>query len=188
VEEELLSLPKDMQARFLRISELLQFFGPQHVGMPHVRPLSNKLWEMRLVGREGIGRALYAAASGRRLVARFHQENSETAAAGVGDGSQTSQGDRRMSKRLEATRKKMLADPEVQAAYDALRDEFNLAHELIAARVRAGLTQAQLADKMGTTQSVIARLESGARLPSVKTLLRFAKATHSRPIIKLRAA
>jgi phage-related protein len=68
VEEELLSLPKDMQARFLRISELLQSFGPQHVGMPHVRPLSNKLWEMRLVGREGIGRALYAAASGRRLV------------------------------------------------------------------------------------------------------------------------
>ena len=67
-----------------------------------------------------------------------------------------------MTKRLEATKKKMLADPEVQAAYDALGDEFNLAHELIAARVRAGLTQAQLADKMGTTQSVIARLESGS--------------------------
>ncbi len=93
-----------------------------------------------------------------------------------------------MSSSVKATRKQILADPEVRAAYDALRDEFNLAHELIAARVRAGLTQAQLADKMGTTQSVIARLESGARLPSVKTLLRFAKATHSRPIIKLRAA
>jgi phage-related protein len=68
VEEELLSLPKDMQARFLRISELLQSFGPQYVGMPHVRPLSNKLWEMRLVGREGIARALYVVAPGRRLV------------------------------------------------------------------------------------------------------------------------
>ena len=93
-----------------------------------------------------------------------------------------------MRRSLETTRKKMLADPGVQASYDALRDEFNLARELIAARVRAGLTQAQLADKMGTTQSVIARLESGARLPSVKTLLRFAKATHSRPVIRLRAA
>ena len=92
-----------------------------------------------------------------------------------------------MNYSVKATRKRLLADPEVQAAYDALRDEFNLAHELIAARVHAGLTQAQLADKMGTTQSVIARLESGARLPSVKTLLRFAKATHSRPIIRLRA-
>ncbi len=39
VEAELLSLPKDMQARFLRISELLERFGPQRVGLPHVRPL-----------------------------------------------------------------------------------------------------------------------------------------------------
>ena len=57
-----------MQARFLRIASLLQTFGPQHVGMPYVRPLGNKLWEMRLTGRAGIGRAIYVAASGRRLV------------------------------------------------------------------------------------------------------------------------
>ena len=68
VEAELLSLPKDMQARFLRISELLESFGPQRVGLPHVRPLGEKLWEMRLSGREGIGRAIYTAAAGRRLV------------------------------------------------------------------------------------------------------------------------
>ena len=68
VEAELMTLPKDMQARFLRISELLQNFGPQHVGMPHVRPLGEKLWEMRLTGATGIGRAIYAAASGQRLV------------------------------------------------------------------------------------------------------------------------
>ena len=59
VEAELLSLPKDMQARFLRISELVESFGPQRVGLPHVRPLGEKLWEMRLSGREGIGRAIY---------------------------------------------------------------------------------------------------------------------------------
>jgi transcriptional regulator with XRE-family HTH domain len=82
----------------------------------------------------------------------------------------------------------MLADPKVREAYADLDEEFNLARELIAARVRAGLTQAELAQRMGTTQSAIARLESGARLPSVKTLLRFAKATKSRPILKLRAA
>jgi len=93
-----------------------------------------------------------------------------------------------MSRSFEASRKKMLADPEVQASYDALKNEFDLARELIAARVRAGLSQAELADKMGTTQSVIARLESGTRLPSVKTLMRFAKATHSRPVIRLLTA
>lgn len=68
VKAELLALPKDMQARFLRISELVQSFGPQRVGLPHVRPLGEKLWEMRLSGKEGIGRAIYSAAAGRRLV------------------------------------------------------------------------------------------------------------------------
>jgi ribosome-binding protein aMBF1 (putative translation factor) len=93
-----------------------------------------------------------------------------------------------MTKRLRSVRKKMLADREVRAAYATMADEFGLARELIAARVRAGLTQAELAERMGTTQSVVARLESGARLPSVKTLLRFAKATGARPVIKLLAA
>ena len=67
VEAELRALPKDMQARFLRISELLESFGPRRVGLPHVRPLGEKLWEMRLTGREGIGRAIYTAAAGGRL-------------------------------------------------------------------------------------------------------------------------
>lgn len=93
-----------------------------------------------------------------------------------------------MTKRLQTIKKKMLADREVRAAYDALADEFDLARELIAARVRAGLTQAEVAERMGTTQSVVARLESGAQMPSVNTLLKFAKATRSRPIIKLLAA
>jgi ribosome-binding protein aMBF1 (putative translation factor) len=93
-----------------------------------------------------------------------------------------------VTKRLQTVKKKMLADREVRAAYDALADEFDLARELIAARVRAGLTQAEVAARMGTTQSVVARLESGAQMPSVNTLLKFAKATRSRPIIKLLAA
>jgi len=93
-----------------------------------------------------------------------------------------------VAKRLQTIKRKMLADREVQAAYEALGDEFDLARELIAARMRAGLTQAQVAERMETTQSVIARLESGAQMPSVKTLLKFAKATQSRPIIKLLAA
>lgn len=83
---------------------------------------------------------------------------------------------------------KMLANPDVQAAYDELAEEFELAHELIAARVRAGLSQAELADRMGTTQSVVARIESGRHWPSLKTLRRYAKATGSRPVIKLISA
>ena len=68
VETEVLALPKEMQARFLRISELLESFGPNQVGLPHVRPLGDKLWEMRLHARDGIGRAIYTAVPGRRLI------------------------------------------------------------------------------------------------------------------------
>ena len=67
-EAELKTLPADMQARFLRIAELLETFGPQKVGLPHVRPLERKLWEMRMHGRGGIARAVYAAVRGRSLL------------------------------------------------------------------------------------------------------------------------
>lgn len=67
-EAELLVLPADMQARFVHIAELLEAFGPQRVGMPHVRPLERKLWEMRMTGRDGIARAVYAAVQDRRLL------------------------------------------------------------------------------------------------------------------------
>jgi phage-related protein len=58
-EAEIDALPADIRARFLRIAELLEEFGPQNVREPHVRHLEDKLWEMRLTGRAGIARALY---------------------------------------------------------------------------------------------------------------------------------
>lgn len=66
-EAELLALPADMQARILRVADMLEAFGPQRVGMPHVRPLEGKPWEMRAQGRDGIARAVYVALQGRTL-------------------------------------------------------------------------------------------------------------------------
>ena len=71
-------------------------------------------------------------------------------------------------------------DPEYVKAYDALEDEFALAATMIEARARAGLTQEQLAQRMQTTQAVIARLESGRVKPSTRTLERLAAATGMR--------
>jgi len=71
-------------------------------------------------------------------------------------------------------------DPKYVAAYDALESEFALASAMIRARADANMTQEQVADAMGTTQAVIARLESGKVLPSTRTLERFAKATRTR--------
>jgi ribosome-binding protein aMBF1 (putative translation factor) len=71
----------------------------------------------------------------------------------------------------------LMKDPEVRAEYEALEDEFALATALIEARTSAKMTQEQVAQAMGTTQAVIARLESGRSKPSTRTLERFAKAT-----------
>jgi ribosome-binding protein aMBF1 (putative translation factor) len=71
-------------------------------------------------------------------------------------------------------------DPEFLAAYEALEDEFAVASALIKARGDAAMTQEQVAQAMGTTQAVVARLESGKTMPSTRTLERFAKATHTR--------
>ena len=66
-EAELLAMPADIQTRFLHVAELLEAFGPHRVGMPHVRPMEGKLWEMRMTGRDGIARAVYVARTGQRL-------------------------------------------------------------------------------------------------------------------------
>jgi len=67
-----------------------------------------------------------------------------------------------------------------QAAYDALGDEFRLARVLIDTRSRAGLSQAELAERMKTSQSYIARIEGGRVRPSTAVLERLATATGTR--------
>ena len=71
-------------------------------------------------------------------------------------------------------------EPEYRVAYDRLGAEFDLARSLVEARTRAGFTQAELAKRMKTTQSVVARLESGRMYPSTRTLERVALATGTR--------
>lgn len=71
-------------------------------------------------------------------------------------------------------------DPSFVEAYDALDDEFAVASALIQARSSAAMTQQEVAEAMGTTQAVIARLESGRSMPSTRTLARFAEATRTR--------
>ncbi len=89
---------------------------------------------------------------------------------------------------FEEIEAQLLANPRVKAEYDALAPEFEISAELLRARLRAGLSQAELAARMGTSQSAIARLESGQTLPSTKTLLRFAEATESKVQVRLSAA
>jgi ribosome-binding protein aMBF1 (putative translation factor) len=82
--------------------------------------------------------------------------------------------------RVEEAAKQWLKDPAFVAEYDALEEEFTLAAAIIKARNAAAMTQEDVAKAMGTTQAVVARLESGRAMPSTRTLQRFAKATGSR--------
>ncbi len=82
--------------------------------------------------------------------------------------------------KIKDLHKKWLRDDDYRQEYDALEEEFALASALIAARSRAGLTQEELAEKMDTSQSAIARMESGRIIPSGSTLKRFARATGTR--------
>lgn len=95
-----------------------------------------------------------------------------------------------MTKRILANdvHQKWLKEPAYREAYDNLAEEFALAATMIEARNRAGLTQDELAKRMGTTQPVVARIESGRIRPSTRTLQRLAQATGSRLIIRFEPA
>jgi phage-related protein len=68
VDDEVKALPKDMQARFLRFAEIIQQEGFYALPRDSVRHLEGKLWEFRMTGRDGISRAIYVTAAGRRVV------------------------------------------------------------------------------------------------------------------------
>jgi phage-related protein len=68
VRDELEALPSDMRARFRRIVDVIQGEGLERVHEPHIKHLEGQLWEMRMNGKDGISRAIYVTARGRRLV------------------------------------------------------------------------------------------------------------------------
>jgi phage-related protein len=65
---ELDALPADTRASFERIVRLVQAFGLERAQEPYIKHIEGRIWEMRLRGRDGIARALYVTASGRRVV------------------------------------------------------------------------------------------------------------------------
>jgi transcriptional regulator with XRE-family HTH domain len=87
---------------------------------------------------------------------------------------------------LKDIKARLLANAEVQAEYDRLAPEFEIANELVRARAEAGVTQGEIAERMGTTQSAIARLESGRTPMKTETIHRYAAALGYRAVVKLK--
>jgi transcriptional regulator with XRE-family HTH domain len=80
-------------------------------------------------------------------------------------------------------RRDLLRNPEVKREYDALEAEFQLASSLIARRLAKGLSQRQLANRIGTKQPVISRLESGESKPTLSLLKRVADALDAKVVV-----
>ena len=181
VDAELAELPADMRARLVRISELIESVGLPNVKEPHVRHIRGQLWEIRLKGKAGIARALYVTAKEQRvvIVRAFIKKTERTPSGTRSIWRCKSQGSEAMTKISELHRR-WSKDADYKDAYDALGEEFDLARALIEARTAAGLSQAQLARRMKTSQSYIARIEGGKVRPSTDALERFAQATRTR--------
>ena len=92
-----------------------------------------------------------------------------------------------MASTLQQFKKKALAKPGVRAAFDELSVEFAFIDEVQKARAKSGLTQSEVAARMGTTQSAVARLESAnaKHSPSIATLQRYAEALGHRVEVRL---
>jgi len=93
-----------------------------------------------------------------------------------------------MSTSLDELKARLLEDTEIREAYDEIGPEYEIARTIINARLSCGISQAELAKRMNTSQSFVARLESGNMLPSTKTLFRVAKATGTKPYFELRVS
>ncbi|MDO9417328.1 helix-turn-helix domain-containing protein [Pararhizobium sp.] len=78
---------------------------------------------------------------------------------------------------VDALKAKLMGNPEFREEYEKADAEFSIIEAFILARTRAKLSQAELARRVGTTRSAIARLESGGVSPSLSTLRRYAEAT-----------
>lgn len=181
---ELEALAPDVRASFARIAELIASQGLDAVGMPHVKHLEGPLWEMRMRGRDNIARRLREGRRPtRRRRARVCEEDPEDARARPRDRPQAGKGSDVMAIPVENAIRRWMKDPEFKAEYDALGPEFALAEAMIEARKRAGLSQAQVAEKMGTRQPVVARLESGRASPTFATLLSFGKAVGQKLVV-----
>ncbi len=87
--------------------------------------------------------------------------------------------------KLKDLKDRFMQDPEFREEYARVDEEYALVETLVRARTAANLTQAELARRIGTTQSAVARLEGGRVSPSFSTLRRYAEATGTRLTVEL---
>jgi transcriptional regulator with XRE-family HTH domain len=190
LQQAILELPAGLQARYLHLTQRQLAFGPD-LGLPHTRAMGEGPVRVATQGEGGDRQSLFLhpARPADHDAPRLRQEIGQDAGEGAEDHPQPAErGTSTMMTHKELT-EKMLAQPAVRAEYEAQAEEYALLDELLTARHRAGLTQAEVARRMGTKTPAVARLEAGGgsrgHSPSVATLRKYAHAVGCRLEIRL---
>ena len=182
VDSEIEALPVKLRARLIRLLEAVENVGLEELRGPHVRHLEGRLWELRAKAEGGIARGIYVTAG--RGPACLREKVASDASASAHDRQKTHEAGDSMT-RLKDLKKRLMKDPEFREEYARADEEFALIEALVRARTAARLTQEELARRLGTTQSAVARLEGGGVSPSIATLRRYAEATGTRLTVAL---
>ena len=179
---EIEALPMALRARLIRLLEVVENVGLEALRAPHVRHLDGKLWELRVRAERGIARGIHVTVAGRRVVV-LHRVREEVA-PGARDRPGTDEAGDAMTK-LKDVKARFMEDSAFREEYARIDEEYALIEALVRARTAAKLTQTELARRLGTTQSAVARLEGGRVSPSFATLRRYAEATGTRLSVDL---
>ena len=188
VDADIEDLPVALRARLVRLLETVENVGLDALRAPHVRHLDGKLWELRVRAEEGIARGIYVTATGRRVVVlHVFVKKSRRTPPERSDCTGTDEAGDAMTK-LKDLKKRFMEDTEFRNEYRRWTRSTRWSEALVRARTAAKLTQAEVARRLGTTQSAIARLEGGRVSPSFATLRRYAEATGTRLTVGLERA
>ncbi len=176
VMDDILAMPPKIQARTLKLLEMIEEHGA-NLGSPHTEPMGDGLFEIRAKAKEGIGRALFCYMEGEnvQILHAFVKKKPKNSEERLNAGSSPDERGRQIMSNLQALKDRALQNEAVKAEYDALHDEFSLINQLLQMRNAAGLTQQQVAERMGTRKSNISRLEKGSNA-TVATLEKYASA------------
>ena len=167
-ENRLLAMNAYFQYKFLHVIDLLEELGPKNIGLPHVRHVNKKIWEVRLKCKYNITNSMYLSCSNHKIVIlMFHTRTLKNIMADIHTNLITF--DKRQiledMKEFNKVKKEILKNPYVEKLYREHIKEFEISHALIMARSKSNMTQDDVAKKMKTSQAKISLLESGDHIP-----------------------
>ncbi|STV55082.1 DNA-binding protein [Klebsiella pneumoniae subsp. ozaenae] len=178
VKKELQALPPIVQAKMIRQLDKLRQ-NPTALREPDSKPLGQGLFEIRALGSVQ-GRGIYVFQQGKTLfLLRVFVKKTQKTVIGNSPGAEAIRGDAQWSKKIidwDTLKTELLGQPEVQAAFDAQERQQRLRTMLAQWREQAGLTRAQVAQRMGVSAPTVSRMEANITRASLDTLTRYALA------------